>query len=176
MQVVPVLKEHWTKPAFDAHTEVVDGEERIYGRGAQDMKLVPIQYLVAISRLVASGAKPKRTVFLSFVPDEEVGGGGMAWFLRSAYYKENMDGKIGCAFDEGIASLEDTYTVFYGEVGSLLVHAQASVSSMLTAMVAENALVGCGSGQRPNRPWLPIHSGHGDACPPRLLHAGARIP
>jgi acetylornithine deacetylase/succinyl-diaminopimelate desuccinylase-like protein len=70
--VVPVIDVHWTRPAFAAHTEVVDGEERIYGRGAQDMKLVPVQYLVAISRLLFTGAKPNRDVYLSFVPDEEV--------------------------------------------------------------------------------------------------------
>eukprot|EP00038_Savillea_parva_P009016 m.180685 g.180685 ORF g.180685 m.180685 type:complete len:466 (+) comp15071_c0_seq1:47-1444(+) len=113
--VVPVLTEHWTKPAWDAHTEIVDGEERIYGRGAQDMKLVPIQYLVAISRLAVGGTKPKRNVFLTFVPEEEVGGAGMSYFLRSDYFRHHMDGKVGCAFDEGLASTEDAYTCFYGE-------------------------------------------------------------
>ena len=46
--VVPTMAEHWTKPTFAGHIEDVDGETRIYGRGTQDMKLVCIQYLVAV--------------------------------------------------------------------------------------------------------------------------------
>jgi hypothetical protein len=74
--VVPVMKEHWTMPAFEGKITTVDGEQRLYGRGAQDMKPVCIQYIVAISRLVAAGVVPRRDVHLSFVPDEETGGSG----------------------------------------------------------------------------------------------------
>jgi len=113
--VVPVLKEHWTKEAFDGLVETVDGEKRIYGRGTQDMKLVCIQYLIAISRLIADGVKPATDVYLSFVPDEEVGGTGMSWFLQSDFWNKNLKGKIGCAFDEGLANTGDAFSVFYGE-------------------------------------------------------------
>ena len=92
-----------------------DGEQRLYGRGTQDMKIVCMQYIVAISRMVADGVTPARSVYLTFVPDEETGGDGMAYFLASKYYKENLQGKIGCALDEGLANTEDAYTVFYGE-------------------------------------------------------------
>jgi acetylornithine deacetylase/succinyl-diaminopimelate desuccinylase-like protein len=74
--VVPVMKEHWTMPAFEGKITDVGGEQRLYGRGAQDMKPVCIQYIVAISRLVAAGVVPRRDVHLSFVPDEETGGSG----------------------------------------------------------------------------------------------------
>eukprot|EP00041_Stephanoeca_diplocostata_P002454 m.26712 g.26712 ORF g.26712 m.26712 type:complete len:455 (-) comp13377_c0_seq2:2072-3436(-) len=113
--VVPVLTSHWTKPAWDGLRETIDGEDRIYGRGAQDMKLVPIQYIVAVSRLSATGVQPKQDVYLTFVPDEEVGGSGMSWFIQCDFYKKHMEGKLGCAFDEGLANTEDAFTVFYGE-------------------------------------------------------------
>ena len=36
------------------------------------MKCVCMQYLEALRRLVARGWRPRRTVHLTFVPDEEV--------------------------------------------------------------------------------------------------------
>ncbi len=57
--------------------------------------------------------KPARSIYLSFVPDEEVGGSGMAALLSSKLYK-SLPG-IAIALDEGLASTTDTYSVFYGE-------------------------------------------------------------
>ena len=57
--------------------------------------------------------KPSRSIYLSFVPDEEIGGSGMAAFLVSKLYK-SLPG-IAIALDEGLASTDDTYSVFYGE-------------------------------------------------------------
>ena len=47
------------------------------------------------------------------VPDEEVGGGGMLAFLSSTLYN-SLPG-IALALDEGLASTDDTYSLFYGE-------------------------------------------------------------
>ena len=68
--VVPVQEEDWTVPAFDGLRR--DG--KVYGRGTQDMKCVCIQYIVAIRKLMSNGFIPERDIFLSFVPDEEIGG------------------------------------------------------------------------------------------------------
>jgi aminoacylase len=107
--VVPVIPEGWTVPAFDGL--VRDG--RVYGRGAQDMKCVCIQYLVAIRKLVGLGFRPTRTVHLSYLPDEEVGGlDGMNVLLRSDWYAEF---EVAVALDEGLANEGDRYSVFYGE-------------------------------------------------------------
>ena len=76
---------------------------------------VAIQYLVTISRLVAAGVSPSRTVVLTFVPDEEVGGAGMAWFLQTEFYKTKLEGKVAVAMDEGLANTGENFTVFYGE-------------------------------------------------------------
>ena len=93
--VVPIMPEHWTVPAFEAHRQ--DG--RIYGRGAQDMKSVCAQYMVAIAALVEEGFVPNRTFRLSFVPDEEISGAhGMGILLASDWFKAH---KIAIAFDEG---------------------------------------------------------------------------
>ena len=105
--VVPVMMEHWDMDPWDAIVRTAkrfDGapgsEERIFGRGAQDMKCVCAQYLLALQRRKRAGAKPmRRTVHLTYVPDEETGGmDGMAAFLKSDAFKEL--GEIGIVLDE----------------------------------------------------------------------------
>ncbi|XP_072136836.1 aminoacylase-1B-like isoform X2 [Mobula birostris] len=63
MDVVPVFEEHWK---FDPFSAQKDEEGNIYGRGAQDMKCVTIQYIEAIRRL--KGRRFPRTIHLSMVP------------------------------------------------------------------------------------------------------------
>jgi aminoacylase len=78
------------------------------------MKCVCIQYVEAIRKLAAQNFQPARSIYLTFVPDEEVGGGGMAAFLDSALYREGLPG-IAMALDEGLASTDSVFSVFYGE-------------------------------------------------------------
>lgn len=106
--VVPAMQELWTVPAFEG----VLRDGRIYGRGAQDMKCVCVQYIVALRKMRTSGFVPRRTVVLSFVPDEEIGGGGMRRLMSSSFFRGL---KIGIALDEGLASESDRLSVFYGE-------------------------------------------------------------
>jgi len=117
--VVPVIREHWKLDPFGAE---FDADGFIHARGTQDMKSVCMQYLEAIMRLQAarpSSDQPKplfrRTVQLSFMPDEETGGSkGMAtWTLTKEFQALN----VAFALDEGIANPADEYTVFYGERG-----------------------------------------------------------
>ncbi|KAJ0183475.1 hypothetical protein K1T71_001451 [Dendrolimus kikuchii] len=109
MDVVPVAEKSWTHPPFAA--DLKDGV--IYGRGIQDMKSVAIQYLEAVRNLKNQGVRPRRTIHLSFVPDEEIGGRtGMAEFVKTQAFK---DLNVGFALDEGIACASDEYLVFNGE-------------------------------------------------------------
>lgn len=110
MDVVPVFEEHWTYPPFSAH---MDKQGNIYGRGTQDMKCVTIQYLEAIRLLRKDGFIPRRNIYLSIVPDEEIGGeDGMGAFVTS---KEFTDLNVGFALDEGLASETDVYKMYYAE-------------------------------------------------------------
>ena len=74
-----------------------------------------VQYLSAIQRLKAAHFTPLRTLLLFFVPDEEVGGAdGMGILLKSSYYSKYIS--TACvALDEGLASENDDFCVFYGE-------------------------------------------------------------
>ena len=77
------------------------------------MKSVCAQYIVAISRLLKDNYQPVRTMRLSFVPDEEISGAhGMGILLHSEWFRNHS---VAIAFDEGLASEGNGYSVFYGE-------------------------------------------------------------
>ncbi|XP_034488735.1 aminoacylase-1-like [Drosophila innubila] len=109
MDVVPVFPDKWIHGPFSAH---LDDEGRIYGRGSQDMKCVATQYLGAIRSLIADGYQPRRTVYLTFVPNEEAGHDGMVDLVKKDYFKKL---NVGFSFDEGIASEDETFSLFYAE-------------------------------------------------------------
>lgn len=90
---------------------IVDGF--VVGRGTQDMKCVCIQHLEGLYRATQQGPL-ERTVHITFVPDEEIGGtGGMAAFVRQGHLAEL---NVACALDEGLANpTPNEVTVFYGE-------------------------------------------------------------
>ncbi len=109
--VVPVAVEHWDVNPFEA---VKTNEGRIYGRGTQDMKCVLIQYIVALGRSLKRGWVPRRTIHLTFVPDEEIGGNhGMRKLLDSPQWERMQP--VGLVLDEGLANTGEMFTVFNGE-------------------------------------------------------------
>jgi len=109
--VVPCMNEQWDTDPFAA--ELKDG--RIYGRGSQDMKCVCMQQVAALEELKAKNMEPERDIWLSFVPDEEIGGiEGLNAMIKTEYFKENL-GNVSLVLDEGLASTTDRYTVFFGE-------------------------------------------------------------
>ncbi|XP_015521691.1 aminoacylase-1-like [Neodiprion virginianus] len=110
MDVVPVFADQWTYPPFSAH---MDEKGNIYARGSQDMKCVGIQYLEAIRRLKLKGQCFNRTIHLSFVPDEEIGGVlGMREFVHT---KDFQALNLGFALDEGVASPTNDFFLYNGE-------------------------------------------------------------
>jgi len=60
----------WTHPPFAG--EIADGF--VWGRGALDDKVAAISLLEAAEHLLAQGFRPRRTIYLAFGHDEEVGG------------------------------------------------------------------------------------------------------
>ncbi|VVC39297.1 Peptidase M20,ArgE/DapE/ACY1/CPG2/YscS, conserved site,Peptidase M20, dimerisation domain,N-acyl-L- [Cinara cedri] len=110
MDVVPIYPEYWTFDPFSAHK---DEKGNIYARGAQDMKCVGIQYLETIRRYLKNKLVFDRTIHISFVPDEETGGDlGMKIFVNSPEFAAL---NVGFALDEGLASADDSFSLYYGE-------------------------------------------------------------
>ena len=65
LDVVPVEKDKWSKPAFEA---IID-KNMIWGRGAVDMKNGNAMILASLYKLINNGWKPKRTISLIFLVD-----------------------------------------------------------------------------------------------------------
>ncbi|KAK9758252.1 hypothetical protein RND81_01G218200 [Saponaria officinalis] len=107
---VPAEPHKWLHPPFAA-AATADG--KIYARGAQDDKCISIQYLEAIRNLRERNFAPIRTVHVSYVPEEEVGGmEGAAKFVASEEFEKL---NVGFAIDEGQASITDEFRVFYAD-------------------------------------------------------------
>ncbi|KAI1733309.1 peptidase family m20/M25/M40 domain-containing protein [Ditylenchus destructor] len=117
--VVPTFREHWTHDPYSAYK---DSDGNIFARGAQDMKCVGVQYMEALRSLLEG--KPKdvsgkikpvfpRTIHILWNPDEEIGShDGAERFVHTDRFKQL---NVGFGLDEGLASEDDAYKVYYGE-------------------------------------------------------------
>lgn len=85
-------------------------EGKIYGRGTLDDKINVIAALEAVEALLAEGYAPKKTIYLSFGHDEEIGGDQGAKLV--AEHLKAQKANISFAIDEGgfIAGKEITQT------------------------------------------------------------------
>ena len=101
--VVPVeadTEKDWTHPAFDGI--VADGF--LWGRGATDDKGSLTGLLEAVEILLQEGFQPKRTVYLAFGHDEEVGGGHGAPKIAETLRDKNV--RLDFVLDEGSAIVQ----------------------------------------------------------------------
>lgn len=104
MDVVPVDEitlPKWTHDPFAG--DVVDGV--IWGRGAIDNKLSVMSTLEATETLLRDGHKPKRSLYLSFGHDEEVGGQDGAKLAAEHLKQQGVEFEF--VVDEGGVILED---------------------------------------------------------------------
>jgi carboxypeptidase PM20D1 len=103
LDVVPVepgTEERWTHPPFGG--VVADGF--VWGRGALDNKASTTAPLEAIEALLAGGFAPRRTIYLAFGHDEEVGGGQGAASIVALL--EDRGVRLAYTVDEGMAIVE----------------------------------------------------------------------
>ncbi len=98
LDVVPVSEEArkgWDHPPFEG--VIVDGF--VWGRGAIDVKSGVILWLEAVESLLAEGFAPKRTLYLAFGHDEEIGGAAGAGAISAKLKEEGV--RLAFIFDEG---------------------------------------------------------------------------
>ncbi len=103
MDVVPVdpaTQASWTHGPFSG--EVADGY--VWGRGAMDDKASILGILEAVEYLLRSGFTPKRTIYLAFGHDEEIGGRDGA--ARIAEHLRARNVKLDLVLDEGMNILD----------------------------------------------------------------------
>lgn len=98
LDVVPIPNENlddWTTNPFSG--EIINGI--FWGRGTIDDKLAVVASMEAVEYLLSIGYKPKRTVYLSFGHDEEIGGINGAYTI--AQYLKQKKIRAELVIDEG---------------------------------------------------------------------------
>lgn len=100
--VIPGTEGDWSHGPFSG--DVADGA--VWGRGSMDDKVSVVSILEAVEALLAQGYQPRRTIYLAFGHDEEVGG------VRGASAIARLLGERGTepyafVLDEGGAIVRD---------------------------------------------------------------------
>ena len=85
----------WTHPPFSG--AVADGF--IWGRGAIDLKVTILAAMEAVEDLLAQGLSPRRSVYLAFGADEEVGGEAGAALIARVLEERGVS--LAFTLDEG---------------------------------------------------------------------------
>ena len=82
--VSPEPLDAWSRNPWGGEIVSVDGVERLYGRGALDMKSGTVACAHALKAVLDAGLRPRGTVILQSVVEEEAGGGAgtLATLLR----------------------------------------------------------------------------------------------
>ncbi len=98
LDVIPVdpqSLDQWDQPPFSG--ALADG--CVYGRGALDDKSQAVTLLEAVEALLQAGFQPRRTVYLAFGADEEIG--GIRGAARIAEWLEARGERLEAVLDEG---------------------------------------------------------------------------
>jgi carboxypeptidase PM20D1 len=100
LDVVPAADEGWTHPPFAGR--IADGY--VWGRGALDDKASVLAILEALETLIAQGFSPRRSTYVAFGHDEEVGGNHGAAALARLLGGRTVPAEY--VLDEGLAVTE----------------------------------------------------------------------
>ena len=94
--VEPASEADWQHPPFEG--QIQDGY--IWGRGALDDKAGVMGLLEAVETLLAEGFRPKRTIYLAFGHDEELGGPNGAAKIAELLLSRKVE--LDYVLDEGL--------------------------------------------------------------------------
>jgi carboxypeptidase PM20D1 len=126
--IAPGTETLWKKPPFDG---VIEGGF-VWGRGTLDDKSNVITQLEAVEALLKSGFKPRRTVYLVFGHDEEVG--GQQGVVKIVDLLKQRGIKLDWVVDEGLAVTEGILPGINQPLALIGLGEKGSVSLKLTAV------------------------------------------
>lgn len=133
LDVVPVepgTESQWTHPPFSG--AIADGH--IWGRGALDDKTSALGQLEAIEQLLAAGFSPRRTIWLAYGHDEEIGGDQGAAVMAALLAQRGVRAEF--VLDEGGALTQGVVAGIERPVASIMLAEKGYVSFQLTARAA----------------------------------------
>jgi len=125
--VEPGTESRWTEPPFEGR--IAGGY--VWGRGALDDKGSLVGILEAVEHLIAAEAKPRRTVYLAFGYDEEVGGWRGAARIAELLASRNVHPEL--VLDEGGALTTGLVTGISAPVAVIGIAEKGYVTVSLTA-------------------------------------------
>ena len=143
--VIPGTEDKWEEPPFSGKVD----SEYIWGRGALDDKSGVIGILEAVTYLMEKGFQPKRTVYLSFGHDEEIGGVNGARLVAEHLSEKGI--QLEWSLDEGSFLLEG----FIPNVEKLVAAINVAEKGSVTIQV-----VGKGKGGHSSMPTSKSAVGH----------------
>ncbi len=129
--VAPGTEGGWTHPPFAG--VIADGW--IWGRGAMDDKATVIAILESVESLLAEGHRPRRTIYLAFGHDEELGGRQGAQKIADLLESRRVS-DFALVLDEGGAITEGMVPGADGPTAIIGVAEKGYVSLELTASAA----------------------------------------
>ena len=128
--VAPGTEALWQHPPFAG--EVADG--MVWGRGTLDNKSNVITQLEAVEALIQAGYRPRRTAYLIFGHDEEVGGQQGA--VRVVALLKQRGVKLAYVLDEGLAVTEGILPGVARPLALIGLAEKGAISLRLTAQAA----------------------------------------
>lgn len=124
--VVPGTEDRWEQPPFGG--VIADGF--VWGRGAIDDKFGVLAVLEAVEHLLQSGFVPRRTVYLAFGHDEEVGGANGAVAMAELLRERGVRPEF--VLDEGGAILVDVVPGIDAAIAAVGIAEKGSVTLELS--------------------------------------------
>ena len=126
--IAPGTETLWKRPPFSGLVE--DG--LVWGRGTLDNKSNVVAQLEAVELLLKAGFKPRRTVYLIFGHDEEVGGRQGAVLIAGLFKQRGV--QLDFVIDEGLAV---TQGILPGVAKPLALIGLAEKGGMSLRLIAE---------------------------------------
>ena len=95
--VVPETQDQWEHDAFSG--DIADGY--VWGRGSLDDKVMVLAIMEAVEMRLAAGFQPRRTTYLAFGQDEEVGGPEGVQLIVNVLQERGIT-EVALVVDEGL--------------------------------------------------------------------------
>lgn len=127
MDVVPANERGWRHAPFSGALAA----GYVWGRGAMDDKSSLLAILESVERLLGEGFRPKRTVYLAFGHDEEIGGHGGA--AKIAELLRSRGVSLELVVDEGLNILNGIVPGIASPVALIGIAEKGYLSLRLTA-------------------------------------------
>ena len=177
LDVVPADPREWTHPPFDG----VIAEGFIWGRGTLDCKSQTISILEAAETLLKQGFAPRRTLYICFGHDEEIGGKAgapriVAWMKEKGIQPEMVIDEGGTVADGLLEGVEVPFAMLgNSEKGHMTLEFEVEGTPGHSAIPPRQTAIGILAATLARLEAHPLPA-HPEAIQPMMAGLGAAAP